>query len=378
MSEETPQREGLCVYCGTARPVAKAICPECGRTWIDTKIGEDLPPLTPGAGGDSPEDRERSTAAAAAVAAAAARAADTPDEDAVQSDDEVEEGESAAVGADSADTEPIGAVAASAGAGDDGERQRPWGLLIGAAIGIAAVALLFFSVLSGDDEGDTAAPPTGSTDPSTTEAPSTTEPTTTAAPTTTTTVATTTTTSTTTTTVPPIEPEGDPIPVEDLTLGAFALGPFGFNASTSYLGRLVASLGQPDAMTEADIELGLCPEDEGTAYSWDGLTAIFRIDDDTEILVGYRLDETGSDHPTQEITSRSGLELGHTIEDLDNIYLQSGIALQEIDDTPHFLLLRSSDSATLLWGPTTNLERTGVIEGIYSPESCDRGPRPDV
>ncbi len=378
MSEETPQREGLCVYCGTARPVAKAICPECGRTWIDTKIGEDLPPLTPGAGGDSPEDRERSTAAAAAVAAAAARAADTPDEDATETDsDEVEESEFAAAGADSADTEPIGAVAASAGAGDDGERQRPWGLLIGAAIGIAAVALLFFSVLAGDDEGDTAAPPTGSTDPSTTEAPSTTEPTTTAAPTTTT-VATTTTTSTTTTTVPPIEPEGDPIPVEDLTLGAFALGPFGFDAATSYLGRLVASLGQPDAMTEADVQLGLCPEEEGTAYSWDGLTAIFRIDDNTEILVGYRLDETGSDHPTQEITSRSGLELGDTIEDLDNIYLQSGIALQEIDDTPHFLLLRSSDSATLLWGPTTNLERTGVIEGIYSPESCDRGPRPDA
>jgi hypothetical protein len=131
-------------------------------------------------------------------------------------------------------------------------------------------------------------------------------------------------------------------------------------------------------MVEADVDLGLCADDEGNAYTWDGLTAIFRIEDGTEILVGYRLDDTGSDNPTQDITSRSGLELGDTIEDLDNIYLQSGIALQDVDGIPHFLLLRSSDDATLLWGPVTSLESAGVIEGIYSPQPCDGGPFPNA
>lgn len=374
VSDETPPREGLCVYCGTSRPVTKAICPECGRTWIDTKIGEDLPPLTPDAAGDSAEDLERSAAAAAALAAAAARAAGASGTDDQEPGDETLEPEpSPDAEATSAPTEAIAAASIAAG---DAEKQRPWGILIGAAIGLAAVALLFFTVLS--DDGDPVATPTTTAGPTTTDAPSTTEPTTTTTSAPTTTAPTTTTTTTTTTTIPPIEPEGDPVLIEDLTLGAFALGPFGFNASTSYLGRLVASLGQPDAMVAAGVDLGLCEEDEGTAYSWDGLTAIFQIDDDIEVLVGYRLDDTGSDDPTQEITSRSGLELGDTIEDLDNIYLQSGIALQEISGKSHFLLLRSSDSATLLWGPTTSLEQSGVIEGIYSPQACDGGPRPEA
>lgn len=333
VSDETPIREGLCVYCGTSRPVTKPICPECGRTWIDTKVGEDIPALTPEIVAASTLERE--------------------------------------------------ATAAATTAAESGDRQRlPWGLLVGAAATIA-VAVILFAVLTRDGTDEVAAPTvTTSTAPDTTG----TAPTTTAGTTTTPTTAATTTSSTTTTTttvaptttLAPIEAEGEAVPVEDLTLGAFALGPFSFNAEGAYLGRLVASLGQPDARAAADTDLGLCAGEEGAAYTWGALTAIFRIDDGREVFVGYRLDDTGTDHPTQSITTRSGLELGHTVATLDAIYLQSGLALEDIGGDPGFMLLRSTDSATLLWGPLTSIEQDGRVVGIYSPQSCDGGPRPST
>lgn len=306
--------------------MAKPICPDCGRTWIDTKIGEDLPALTPEIVAASTRERQ---------AAAAVDMPPPPDE----------------------------------------PRRRPWGILIGALLGIAIVALLFSGIFG--DEDPEAAPttnPTELTASTTTEVTTTTDPTTTTTTTAPSTTTTSTTTTTTTTTLPPIEAEGSPLPVEDLTLGAFALGPFSFNSGTPYLGRLVASLGQPDAMETAGTELGLCEGDIGVAYRWDGFSAIFRSDGDTDVLVGYRLTKTDSDHPTQSIASRSGLKVGDTVERLDAIYLQSGIAFIDIEGSPHFVLLRSSDNATLLWGPVTSSDTAGVVEGIYSPQACDRGP----
>jgi hypothetical protein len=72
------------------------------------------------------------------------------------------------------------------------------------------------------------------------------------------------------------------------------------------------------------------------------------------------------------------LELGDTIERLDAIYLQSGLALEELDGTPTFMLLRSSDSTTLLWGPVSGLDTSDVVRGIYSPRACDGGPQPSL
>ena len=140
------------------------------------------------------------------------------------------------------------------------------------------------------------------------------------------------------------------------------------------MGRLVASLGQPDSMEEAGTELGLCEGDEGVAYSWDGFKAIFQTEGDVEVLVGYRLEQTESDHPTQAIRTRSGLQVGDTIDRLESIYLQSGLGFVEVNGSDHFVLLRSSDNATLLWGPVSSPDGAGVVEGIYSPHACDRGP----
>lgn len=326
VSDETRIREGRCVYCGATRPVTKPICPQCGHTWIDTKVGEQLPPLTPEIVAASKEER-------------------------------------AALAATAVPTEPAK------------ERRRPWGLLVGAALALIVIVVAFSGLFGGSDEEDpvaAASTTTTTTVASTTVPPTTSTTTTTAAPTTTTTS--TTTTTTTTTTLAPIEPEGSPVAVADLTLGAFSLGPFSLDADAAYLGRLVASLGQPDSGDEAGIELGICEGDNGFAYTWDGFTAIFRVDEDRQVLVGYQLNATGSDHPTQSMTSRSGLELGHTIETLNAIYLQSGVAFENIDGTSHFILLRSGDATTLLWGPVTSTEPSGVIEGIYSPLACDGGP----
>lgn len=335
MNDETPIREGLCVYCGTSRPVSKPVCPECGRTWIDTKIGEELPALTPEIVAASTEERE------------------SVDDLAMP-------------------PQPV-----------EPKQRRPWGLLIGAAIGLVGIAAILFGILDRDgDEGNVAALDTSTTSVAdTTAAPTTATDATTTTPTTSTTTSSssttttsTSTTTTTTTTLPPIAPEGTPVPVEDLTLGAFAIGPFAFEADAEYLARLVASLGQPDARVEILPEHGLCSDEEGFAYTWGALTAMFRIDGEREILVGYRLDETGTDHPTQSITTRSGLELGHNLEKLGAIYLQSGIAIEDISGAPFFLLLRSTDDATLLWGPVSSTEQSGIVEGIYSPRACDGGP----
>lgn len=306
--------------------MVKPICPECGRTWIDTKIGEDLPALTPEIVAASTRERQ---------AAAAVDMPPPPDE----------------------------------------PRRLPWGILVGALIGLFVLIVLFGGVFGdGDPEAAPTTNPSEPTASTTTEVTTTTDPTTTTTTTTAPTTTTTSTTTTTTTTLPPIEAEGSPLPVEDLTLGAFALGPFSFNSGTPYLGRLVASLGQPDRMEVAGTELGLCEGDTGLAYTWDGFSAIFRSDGDIDVLVGYRLTKTDSDHPTQTITSRSGLKVGDTVEKLDAIYLQSGIAFIDIEGSPHFVLLRSSDNATLLWGPVTSSDNAGVVEGIYSPQTCDRGP----
>ena len=348
VSDETPIREGLCVYCGTARPVTKPICPECGRTWIDTRVGEEIPALTP------------EVVAASAVERAAA--ADLQTSDAEVPDVKAAEAETP--------DEPVG------------EKRRTSGLLIGAALVVVAIAAIFFGVINrGDGGGDDVTSPgvTTSAAPDTTSGTTTTTSATTTTPTTAaTTTSSTTTTPATTTTLAFIEAEGAAVPVEDLTLGAFALGPFPFNASTSYLGRLVASLGQPDGHAAAGTEYGLCADDIGNTYTWGALTAVFKVDGGQEVLVGYRLEDTAPDHPTRAITTRSGLQVGDTLERLDAIYLQSGVAVEDLDGTPHFLLLRSSDDATLLWGPVTSSAQDGTVVGIYSPQPCDGGPRPSV
>ena len=185
------------------------------------------------------------------------------------------------------------------------------------------------------------------------------------------------TTTTTTTTEPPVQALGDPIALEDLTLGAFSLGPLDFgDADISALGRLVATFGQPDDVSPIGEAEGLCPTESGRSARFGWLTVLLRDEAGTEVLVAYRLEEPADavpGHPTADLRTISSAAIGATAAEWNAIYGTSIVRTGEVDGTPVLLLLRSSDERTLLWGPLSQDEPT-VMLGIYSPRPCDGGP----
>lgn len=258
-------------------------------------------------------------------------------------------------------------------------RRRSQQLLIGGIVlGIVAVWFGVLAWITRDagetDAGDDAAVvPTTVVDPgATTGAVPTTAPPDTTAPE----PSTTTTSATTTTTMPPLESAGDPIPVSDLGLGAFALGPLDFG-SPAALGRLVASFDQPDSVTPLEGGAqGLCQDETGFAAGWGPLTVIFTGTVGEPVLAGYRLDNTDPTHPASQLTTLSGLQLGDSVADLESTYADFRVAYQEVEGTLSFILVRTSDGLTLLWGPVSSEDSDGTVEGIYSPRPCDGGPTP--
>lgn len=315
-----------CPYCGTARPSSEPRCPRCGHAWIDQTIADAVASPAP-----VPATRP----------SAAPRTPEAP------------------------------------------ARTRPRWLfpvvITSAAVAVYAVVFVVLLQRTGDvDEPSppVVAPTTTATVAPTTSAATTSVPTT-IAPTTTSTTTTTTTTTTTQPPVPTIPPLGEPIPLEQLTLGAFALGPLTFgDENANALGRLVATLGQPDdvfAIGEAD---GLCPTETGRAARFGWLTALTRDEAGDEVLVGYRLEQPPSGEatdPTSELETISGAAIGDTLAEWNSIYGTSIVRTTDIDGTPHLLLLRSSDERTLLWGPLST-DDPPVVQGIFSPRPCDGGP----
>ncbi|MBA2338147.1 MAG: hypothetical protein H0V96_10405 [Acidimicrobiia bacterium] len=171
----------------------------------------------------------------------------------------------------------------------------------------------------------------------------------------------------------PFTAVGDPIPIPELALGAFAVGPIDFGDEDGF-GRLVASLDQPDAVTLIDDgSLGLCLGEPGFAAVWGPFTALFTGTPEDGELAGYRLAARPGGHPTAALTTLSGLQVGETVADLESVYATFTIGYEQIDGVPGFILVRS-DGATLLWGPVTSAEADGSVDGIYSPRPCDAGP----
>lgn len=317
----------LCVFCGNEFPVELERCPTCGRPWIDQRISE------------------------------------------VAEGSIVPLGEVGEVAESPIETEP--------------ERRIPLWLIAG---GVALVAItvygIVFSLLltdgsDGDDVTAGATTTTATTAPATTVA-TTTPPqqTTTVAPQTTTTPppTTTSTTTTTTTTLPPIA-EGAPIPIDELTLGAFALGPLqvGSNGTTA-LERLAGTLGQPTQIIDlAGGDLGICGTDTGRAVRFGWVTAIV-IGESDETFVGYRYDTGPAGHPSAGLQTLSGATIGNTVAEVDAIYVGPRVEIGEVDGQPHIFVLRSSDRRTLLWGPLDGSDEDAVVQGIHAPYWCDDGP----
>ena len=326
-------KEAVCIFCGTSRPVTEPRCPECGNGWIDETIAE----------------------------AVAAKPVSQPAFEELRDEPEKRRGSQG--------------------------RRRRWVFPVAITAAAAAVYAIVFVVLilQPDEPGEeepVGAPPTATagTAPETTPIaePTTTvaqTPTTTAAPTTTTTR--TTSTTTPTTTLPTIAAAGEPIALEDLTLGAFSLGPLAFgDEDTDALGRLVSTFGQPDdvsAIGEAD---GLCPTESGRAARFGWLTVYVRDEPGTEVLVGYRVEESqtaAAGHPTAELKTISGAAIGDTFDEWNSIYRTSVVTRDVVDGVEVLLLLRSSDERTLLWAPLT-ADDPPAIAGVYSPRPCDGGP----
>lgn len=325
MTTEGPQ--AVCVYCGNDRPVNQPTCPTCGRGWVDSLIA---PPET------SAQPDEPATPALAPPFAAIEH--DVP--------------------------EPIRVP--------EPPRRKIWPIVAALAILVGVVyAGIFALVLSSDDTDLVGTTVTTATTLTVTQ--------TTAPPraTTTTTTATTTTTTTPITTLPPIEPIGDPLPVRELGLGAFAIGPLDFGETrTQAVGTLVGTFGQPDAIQEGSVDWGLCEGDVGSVVTWGPFNAIFKEIDGAEFLIGYRLIGSAdmTDHPAMGLTTLSGLQVGDSNGELAVIYSSFEIDYVTVVDETVFRLTRNSDGALLLWGPVANDATVSAVEGIYSPRPCDGGP----
>ena len=178
------------------------------------------------------------------------------------------------------------------------------------------------------------------------------------------------TTTTTTTTEPPVQALGDPIALEDLTLGAFSLGPLDFgDADISALGRLVATFGQPDDVSPIGEAEGLCPTESGRSARFGWLTVLLRDEAGTEVLVAYRLEEPADavpGHPTADLRTISSAAIGATAAEWNAIYGTSIVRTGEVDGTPVLLLLRSSDERTLLWGPPLTRRANGDARHLFA------------
>ena len=322
---EQPATRARCLWCGAERPVDVELCPTCEHSWIDATIDE-------------------------------ARAGKLD----------------AATPADVTGRQPEPSR---------GRRRLLIALLV-------AVAVVFSAILFVEDND----PAPGTTVAATTDAPTTTAATTTAVPATvaptTAPPPSTTTTSTTTTTLPPIaivEPGFDPA---DLTLGAFALGPISFGTSDpAVVGRLAATFGQPTAILLAGENWGLCGGETGRVLEFGHLSVILRDIDGGEELVGYRqrvkTDRDSDPAETSgELRTISGLQLANNLSDARRLYsrvVTAELAVQQ-DETlppgsPIYIVQRSSDRRTLIWGKLSGDQDPEVLS-INSPNACDRGPTP--
>ncbi|HEX9854973.1 MAG TPA: hypothetical protein VGC47_06640 [Acidimicrobiia bacterium] len=315
---------GQCIYCGAERRRDAMRCPHCERMWPDrtvTAIRIDL--------------------------------------------DDVSEAEQVRAGAGPVPQQPAPKRAA-----------RIW-VPVGVAVAaLGAYLVLFGLILDGGPPDEDAAPQTtlpsqetspataSPSEPSTTAAPTTAAPTTTVPPT------------TTATTLAPIEAVGDAIPIDELSLGAFALGPLDIGSPAhDAVGRLVATFGQPDAVIETlDASVGLCDGVAGRLVSWGGLGLVLAGDGEAEAFAGYRLELDADDGPTNGLRTLSGLGLGDTWEQVEAIYpTATGV---DIGGAPGFIVSRSSDGITLIWGSLAESGSTALVTGIHSPRPCDGGPTP--
>ena len=184
----------------------------------------------------------------------------------------------------------------------------------------------------------------------------------------------------------PYTAAGDPVPVADLALAVDAVGPIELGTpAADAIGRLIASLGDPDADDGPMIStgaFGTCQGDVERLVRWGPFIAIVIVaEDGTETFVGYRLDFSYGDlnSPATDLATLSGVRAGDPVLRLEQVYEAFDLRYEVMADLGNTFQLYSRNSGELLlWGPVTSSESNGIVLGIYAPDACGAGDAPDA
>lgn len=180
--------------------------------------------------------------------------------------------------------------------------------------------------------------------------------------------------------LPAFTASGEPVAISDLTLAVDGMGPIKLGTSAPRsVGRLVASLGEPEEDSGAVVSTGAfgsCEGDTERIVRWGPLVVVVIVDEDrTQTLGGYRLSLTygGFSAATAEMETLSGLKLGDSVAQLQRTYEGFEIELKSHPELENIFELRSGNTGNLLlWGPISSPDDSGFIRGIFSPDACGR------
>ena len=199
-----------------------------------------------------------------------------------------------------------------------------------------------------------------------------------------------TTSSTTATPTPPSDPYppvGTPIAVDKMKLMSDRIQvqdndipnlTFGDPADIS-VGRLTSSFGEPDQDTGWQVstgQWGVCTGELERVVRFGPLAAIVTTDGTTEAFNGYRQDLSFGDLDSDatQLTTKSGLMAGDTVEDLQRIYATEDVQFAMDPTVGEIFELRGADTGDLLlWGPVRGTEPDSLVVGIFAPDVCNRG-----
>lgn len=185
---------------------------------------------------------------------------------------------------------------------------------------------------------------------------------------------------------PTIAEVGSAIPLGELTMSSNDIGPLEFGAAgNDVLGRLVSTFGQPTDDTGfivGDGSFGECPGDSVRIVRWGPLNIVTRGEPSNHVFVSYRMDLRygGITADTTDIATLSGLRVGDTVGQLQDVYGEFAIEFivdQDVGLT--FELRASAGDSLLLWGPVDSQASEALVTGIYSPDACaPTDPDPDA
>lgn len=170
---------------------------------------------------------------------------------------------------------------------------------------------------------------------------------------------------------------GVPIAINELTLSSNDIGPLDFgDDGDEVLGRLVSTFGPPTDDTGFIVGnggFGECPGDSIRVVRWGPLNVVTQGESGNHDFVSYRMDLKygGITSPTTDMATLSGLRVGDTVGELEEIYSDFNIQYVVDQDVGLTFELRASvGGAVLLWGPVDSQAPDALVTGIYSADAC--------